>query len=282
MTWPNPPTAPSLAPSVRAGLLVILTALASVNAADLKVYSEFRRIGPDGEIVPADRGGAVREILSPRALRGGWTSFQLVVEGDPGTEFWIYLGQNPDNAGAFKIYRVSHTAGLPDKLESVEEPVHGEIPAGQKAAVFWLDLRYPGEGPAGRVKLEPQLFLPAEKRWIIYPMEVNVTPARARTVIEKVGSRQPPVATARADAPAMAVLRAFRCPGVTLPAATNEPKSVLGLIERNARQDVSLLRRLSPQALAELLPPTFCTAELPPEGLLRMRDRLYKLLEKEP
>lgn len=252
--------------------------MAFASAADLQVYSEFRRIGPDGAIVAADTGGPVREILSPRVVRGGWASFQLVVEGEPGTEFWLYLGQNPDDAAAFQLYRASFTAGVPDRLEKVGEPAHGEIPAGQKAAVFWLDLKYPFEYPAGRVKLEPQLFLPAEKRWVVYPMEVNVVPARSRVTIERVSAAFP---AGRADATALAVLRGFRCAGGKIATAAAEPKTVLGMIERNARQDVTLLRRLSPGALAELLPASFCTAEFPPEGMLRVRDRLFKLLEKE-
>lgn len=247
-------------------------------AADLQVYSEFRRIGPDGQIVPADRGGAVREILSPRVIRGGWASFQIVVEAEPGTEFWLYLGQNPDGAAGFQLYRELFTQGVPDRLEKVEEPAHGEIAAGQRAAVFWLDLKYPFEYPAGRVKLEPQLFLPAEKRWVVYPMEVNVMPARSRVAIERVSARP---ASGRADQAAVAVLRGFACKGETMPEAVMAPANVLGMIDRNARQDVTLLRRLSPTALTQLLPPAFCTSETPPEGVLRLRDRLFKLLEKD-
>ena len=249
-------------------------------AADLKVYSEFRRIGPDGEIVAADRGGSVREVLSPRALRGGWTSYQIVVEAPAGTEFWLYLGQNPDNAARFTLYRASFTRGVPDALEKVAEPAQGKIPAGQQAAVFWVDLHYSKDGPAGRVKFEPQLFLSEEKRWLIYPMEVNVTPVRAQSVIESVSGDAP--AGARSGDVALAVVRAFACPGgVSLPPASKPAQSVRDRIERNARQDVALLRRLSPAALASLLPVGFCTgAPFPVEGMIGLRDQIYKALQE--
>jgi hypothetical protein len=260
-------------------LAILWTAAAFAHAAaDLQVYSEFRRIGPDGAIVPADRGGPVREILSPRVLRGGWATFQIVVTGPPGTEFWLYIGQNPDNAAAFQLYRASFSGGLPDRLEKVSEPAHAEIPAGQSAAVFWLDLKYPYEYPAGRVKLEPQLFLPSEERWVVYPMEVNVTPARAHVVIERVSD---PRRSPRADSAAIAAWRSLRCKSSpALTEATIPPATVLGLIERNARQDLSLLRRLSPNALAELLPDSFCSGEIQPETIGRQRDRLYRLLQE--
>lgn len=249
-------------------------------AADLRVYSEFRRIGPDGEIVVADRGGAVREILSPRALRGGWTSYQIVVEAPPGTEYWLYLGQNPDNAARLTLYRASFTRGIPDVLERVEEPASGKIPAGHQAAVFWVDLHYPKDGPAGRVKFEPQLFLSAEKRWIVYPMEVNVTPARAQAVIESVSGETP--MTARADDIALALVRAHVCPGAPrIKAAQSPAQSVRDRIERNARQDVALMRRLSPTAVAGAFPAGFCRGTaFPAEGMIRVRDQLYKLLQE--
>ena len=249
-------------------------------AADLKVYSEFRRIGPDGEIVVADRGGSVREILSPRALRGGWTSYQIVVEAPAGTEFWLYLGQNPDHAARFTLYRASFIGGVLNALERVDEPASGKIPAGQQAAVFWVDLHYPKDGPAGRVKFEPQLFLSEEKRWLIYPMEVNVTPVRAQSVIENVSGETP--AAARADDIALAVIRAYACPGApAIEAASKPAQTVRDRIERNARQDVALMRRLSAEALAKALPAGFCTgAVFPPEGMIRIRDGIYKLLQE--
>lgn len=249
-------------------------------AADLKVYSEFRRIGPDGEIVASDRGGAVREILSPRALRGGWTSYQIVVEAPPGTEFWLYLGQNPEGAAKASLYRATFSGGIPHTLEPVTEPAQGKIPPGQQAAVFWLDLLYPKDGPAGRVKLEPQLFLSEEKRWIIYPMEVNVTPVRSQVVMESVSAQASPAG--RADDIALAIIKAQVCPGVTLPPAKAKALTVRDRIERNARQDVALMRRLPPAALAGLIPAGLCDGSVPfpPEGMIGIRDRMYKLLQE--
>jgi len=263
-------------------LLLALFALPAFGAGDLKVYSEFRRIGLDGQVIAADRGGTPREILSPRVARGAWASFQLVVEAPAETEFWLYVGQNPDNAARVKLYRVLFRQGQPDQLQPVEEPAHASVLGGHQAAVYWLDVLYPNEGPAGRVKLEPQLFVPADKHWVVYPMEMNVMPApRVRTVIEKV-SGQP--GEGRADDIAARVIRSFWCPGAKAGAAAEVvPRTVADMIERNARQDVVTLRRLSPAALASVLPPQgeFCAGRigLGEEQMVTVRGRMYKMLE---
>ena len=145
-------------------------------AAQIEVYTEFRRIGPDGEIVKPDRGGSVREVLSPAVARGGHASFQVVIKGSAGTEYTLYIGQNPEGHGRATLYREIFTDGIPDRLELIATgfagPHQSKIPEGQSAEVYWLDVEYPSTAAVERVKIEPQLW--AGSHWIVYPMEVRL------------------------------------------------------------------------------------------------------------
>lgn len=244
--------------------------LAGLAAADLEVYSEFRRVGPDGEILAADRGGPVREFLSPKVPRGGWVTYQVVVKAEPGTEFWLYTGQNPENSAKVKLWRAEPGGSL----TPVESDHHDAIPAGAKARVYWLDLLYPATLKPQRLKLEPQLWLAAEKRWIVYPMEVNVVPAKVPVVIERVSGKA--TLEGRADDLELGLLRAWVCQGAEPPAPAAPVKTVADLLERNARQDIAFLRRVPRPVLpdkAEFCAPGY---RAPNEWLLRLRDTLYR------
>lgn len=253
------------------------------QAADLRVYSEFRRIALDGEILKADQGGRVREILSPMAVRGGYSTFRIVVEAPPGEEFWLYIGQNPDDNAQATLYREVHKDGVPDALEKVEQPYQGQVAAGAKVATFLLDLYYDRTAAIERVKIEPQLHI--DKRWIIYPMEVRVTAALLPSSRPAMGAYAATDRALRAEGPAFAALREHLC-GAKPAAAEATDLTARRLMYRNARQDLALVATLPEAKRRELLPDakSFCAgeAELPFEGWLRMREQIYRALAPPP
>lgn len=248
-------------------------------AAQLEVYSEFRRIGPDGEIVKADQGGQVREVLSPAVARGGHASFHVVVKAPAGTEYTLYIGQNPEGHGRASLYREVFTEGIPDRLELVtagfKGPLQSRIPEGQAAEVFWLDVEYPSTVAVERVKVEPQLW--AGSHWIVYPMEIRLLEARLSSLP---ADRDPAVPVdARAESAAFVALRQHLCGQAPLKPSPGPP-TIRRLIYRNALEVLTYARTLPAERLQAILPATqpYCQAEieLPYEGFLRLRGLILQ------
>ena len=141
-------------------------------AQSLRVYSEFAQINSKGEVTaPAQP----REILSPALVRNGFTSFQIVVQVEPGTQYFLHVGQNPEDAVRVTLYRESG-----ERLEPVTLPVEGK-----SAQVFWMDLWADRAAPVQRIKVEPQLNIGVD--WVEYPMEARVMDA----VVPEIPSREP-------------------------------------------------------------------------------------------
>src|SRR5437870_8255996 len=108
--------------------LYILVALAVTAAAQpLSVYSEFARIDVKGNVTLPE---SPREILSPAVARNAFSSFQVVVQAPDNKSWWLYMGQNPENAVRITMYREAE-----GKLDPVELPVMGK-----GTQVFWMDL----------------------------------------------------------------------------------------------------------------------------------------------
>jgi hypothetical protein len=143
-------------------LLFYLPLYVSMSAQSVRVYSEFARINPAGEVTaPAQP----REILSPAIVRNGFTSFQIVVQVEPETPYSLYVGQNPEDAVRVTVYRESG-----EKLEPVDLPYESK-----STEVFWMDLWTDRNAPVRRIKVEPQLNV--KQDWIVYPMEARVMDA---------------------------------------------------------------------------------------------------------
>ena len=248
-------------------------------AAQIEVYTEFRRIGPDGEIVKPDQGGSLREVLSPAVARGGHASFQVVIKGSAGTEYTLYIGQNPEGHGRATLYRELFTNGIPDRLELIAAgfagPHQSKIPEGQSAEVYWLDVEYPSTAAVERVKIEPQLW--AGSHWIVYPMEVRLLEARLKALP---ADRDPEVAIgSRAESAAFVALRQYLCARPPLKAAPGEP-TIRRLIYRNALEVITYARQLPAARVAGFLPDSqsYCQGEveLPFEGFLRVRSQILQ------
>lgn len=227
-----------------------LFAAGLLPAQPLRVFSEFQRVDPFGEIVPPDRGGRPREILSPLVGRNAFTSYRLLVRIPEGREYTIYITQNPENAVRTTLYRELYTKigndWIPDGLEPVPLPYTrrptdpaGPVP-GQTHQSYWLDLWIPASARPGRFRLEAQLYFADE--WAIYPMEVRVS----HTVlpVSKDVPAVPPATKAPADFSARPPLRAYLC-GTTERIAPPSP-TVRQFIHRNVLQDIALARSLEP------------------------------------
>jgi hypothetical protein len=161
-------------------LMALLVLPQTVPAQQARLYSEFQRIDPFGQVVRPDRAESSREILSPAVARNAFASFHVAVSVPPGTEYAVHIAQNPDNAVKPALYRERYQrvaeSWIPDTLVPVELPMQGALGAdipGRKVDVFWLDLWVGPDAPVDRVRVEVQLNV--AERWIIYPLEVRIS-----------------------------------------------------------------------------------------------------------
>lgn len=282
--------------------LLFLISVSAVSAQSVRVYSEFERIDPFGNIVPADRAEEPREILSPAIVRNGWTSFQVAVSLPQDRSCKLFLGQNPDHAVRAEMYKTVFVRvgeqWIPDGLEPLSAPEDGpvgEAPAqvaGQTTVVYWMDLWADRAAPVRRTRLEVQLNCGDE--WTIYPMELRIQAARVPAqagALEPVGD----AATASSDS-ARGPLRSYLCGGAVAGKGDDAsgPATIRRMIRRNARQDAAIARSLEngegrPAVAGVLLAamgvqdraawcaaPSTASAELGAEWYLRVRDALYR------
>jgi hypothetical protein len=236
---------------MRVGLLGCLAVAPLLQAQRVQVFSEFRRVGPDGQIVEQDRPGHPREIISPAVPRNGFASFRLVLSPPPGKPFVLHIGQNPDDLLQITLYRElavkQGTRWIPDKLERASLPVTAFVPlpgAGQPettSLTYWMDIWVPAHTPVRRIRVEAQLNVGDD--WIIYPMEVRVQAAEIPNAVLTTGAL-PPLTATSAEA-AFGPLQSFLCGKNEKPVSSNGP-TVRELIRRNASQDLALARRLEP------------------------------------
>jgi hypothetical protein len=85
--------------------LLALAALgAGASAQSLRVYSEFQRIDPFGAVVAVDRAERPREILSPALARNAHATFQAVISVPSGSQYSLYVAQNPEDAVRVTAY----------------------------------------------------------------------------------------------------------------------------------------------------------------------------------
>jgi hypothetical protein len=279
-------------------LALFLIPAVSALAQSVRVYSEFQRIDPFGNIIAADRAEEPREILSPALARNAWTSFQVALGVPAGGTPKLYIGQNPENSVKVELYKAvfvkSGESWIPNGLAPVSIAGDGlvagvapQVP-GQTTLVYWLDLWVDNDAPVWRTRLEVQFN--AGDHWIIYPMELRVQTAR---VPEPSGRLE---AVAPVEAPssdsARATLGAYVCGAGS--AGDEGPLTIRRMIRRNARQDIAIARSLEPglgkaAVLTELLNgigardrSAWCKApggpaQLGAEWYLRVRDFLYRM-----
>jgi hypothetical protein len=219
---------------------------AALNAQSLRVYSEFARINAAGEATAPARP---REILSPAIVRNGFTSFQVVVQVPKGTAYWLYIGQNPEDAVRVTMYRESGA-----RLEKTDLPFQSS-----STEILWMDVWADRTAPVRRIKIEPELNISGD--WTVYPME-----ARVMDAVVPDGER------AEGYASPVDVARNSVCGSRLVSASINDAAR---MHFRNALQDTALAGRAPKEDLRRLVA---CDSKAPedPEWYLRIRDYLFR------
>ena len=256
---------------------ILLAHICFAQTNTLRVFSEFTRIDPFGQIVSQDRGATEpRSILSPGVPRNAFSSFRIAVAFDKPAKYVLDIGQNPESAVKATLYRErSEKHGdswIPDGLQPVKIPYEGEFPdgdiPGQTTVTFWLDTWVAKTAPVDRIKVEPQLWVSYANDWFTYPMEVRILNAVLPAVQPKPVAL--PKVTDRSDAALIGPIRAALC-------GTPEKPGEAGLTSR------ALIRRNALQLLAAKklsLPRTWCSENTPPpsgpEWFLKIRDSVLQ------
>ncbi|MBM3792732.1 MAG: hypothetical protein FJW31_01435 [Acidobacteria bacterium] len=277
---------------MRVPLLVLCGALMASSHGPLTAQtvaahflSEFRRPGPDGEIVAADAVGTPREIISPAIVRGGYTSFYIVVTGPPKSAFDLFIQTNPTGVlrpALFGINAPGENALMPIPKGELNSKFNE-----QGVAVFWLDIFTPATTPVRRIRIEAQVH--HSSNWIITPLELRV---QAATVPASVAPSIAPRAAGHSAAGAIALLDQVWCNRAAAKSASppgDASKSIRAKILRNAGQDMLLLRRAvtasvaAPgiaKALGVASAAEWCAAPThshpDPETFLRVRDAILR------
>ncbi|MCW5962571.1 MAG: hypothetical protein KIT83_00925 [Bryobacterales bacterium] len=162
--------------------LLVLVFTCMLPAQPVRAMTEFARFTPAGELFPQDGIRQPVEVLSPPLVRGAWNAFRVVVDVEPGQQFRLYIGQNPNNAMRVRVLREvveEHAEGwriarrelvlLPFRSESL--PAVERSP-GRTTYTFWMEVQPPRNYPTRRLKLEPQVLV--DNQWFVYPMEIRV------------------------------------------------------------------------------------------------------------
>jgi hypothetical protein len=262
--------------------LILLAAVSGLFGQSLDLYSEFQRIDPYGEIVPADRSFQPREILSPGVARNAWTSFHIAVHMPRNDSYLLYVATNPLDACRVTLYKEhfikAGNGWIPDRLTELERlPDFGFMPdpddsvPDQNTRVYLLDIWIPPHAPVGRFRLEVQL---KAAFWVVRPMEVRVLAARIPDLpVAGTPPALPPVESPT-DAAAAGPFAAFLS-GAPLTFST-PPDTVRTVIRRNAIQDMALAREVTtPEALRGLWATLAFPRLLGAEWWLRLRDSVY-------
>ncbi|MGO9231805.1 MAG: hypothetical protein ACLQKA_21645 [Bryobacteraceae bacterium] len=268
----------------------------ALAAQTVDIYSELSRIDPFGEIVPADRGGHPREILSPAVARNAWASFHIVISAPPRTTYLLYVVPNPLNACRVELYREhfekTPAGWAPDRLtELTRLPDFGAMPdpadgvEGQTTRAYLLDLWIPPNADVARFRLEVQLKV---GYWVVRPMEVRVIAPRVPDLHVSTDLGPLPPVSAGTDAVALGALLDYS--NRTYP----PPSTVRAIIRRNAMQDMALASRLDtaiagPDALrqrGEALKAGSSDSTTPraagAEWYVRLRDWIYAEAQRKP
>ena len=231
-------------------LVVLLGWSLPLLAQPLRVYSEFARIDPSGQVLaPAQP----REILSPAIARNAFTSFQVVVDVSRQTHYWLHIGLNPEDAARVTLYRETG-----ERLTPVTVPLEGD-----GSQILWMDVWVDRNAPVRRIKIEPQLYV--DRDWVVYPMEARVVEAAVPDGARSEGALAP-----------IAVMRGVVC-GVHTEPAPAPDLSMARLRYRNAQQDAGLARNARPEDVRSLIGGCSSPAPADPEWYLRVRDYLFRL-----
>lgn len=261
-------------------LFWLLLVAAPLAAQELRVYSEFQRPDPFGDVAVPDRGAPPREILSPAVARNAWATFYIALTLPEAMPAFVHIQQNPEvvEAAVYRTEFVKTARGwVPDGLRKsspnvpVMLPEAGNLIPQQTTAVLLLDLWVPAKAQSGRMRL--QIDVHTDNRWLTYPLEIRVMSWTAPGT--HTGSGPLPPVASRADTSLLSVLRQEFCGkragGRDVPGLT-----IRRLLRRNAQQDAALAHAVGID-LVKQTGPRFCQ-ETPPlaEWWLPFRLGLYR------
>jgi len=281
-------------------VMLFLLLAGPVHSQSLRVVSEFQRVDPFGEVVPADRAPHPREILSPGVARNAYSSFHVIASAPDREPFFIYVQTNPPDVFRVSLYKElyakTESGWVPDVLEPMKMPVFDTLPyfpapiPGQNTVAYWMDVWVPADTAVSRIRLE--VLMKIGSGWIVYPLEVRVMPAVVPTIPER-HAALPPVSE-RADAAAASAFRDFLCGKHER--NRKQRLTLRQLIHRNAEQDMALaraeegkghqlrtelLRRAGMQDSKYACKPG-ATDALDAEWFLRVRDTIYRKAGSAP
>jgi hypothetical protein len=269
---------------------------ATLSSQTVKVFSEFRRVDPFGQIVPVDGEGKTREILSPLLPRNAHSTFQVAVSVPAGRIYHFFMQQYPENVFSVTVYKQMYQkhgdTWIPDRLLEIKMPYTSHIPdryhdlPNQRVECFLVDVWIPRTVAPDRMKLDAQVSM--DGNWTIYPMEVRISDVIAADAKPPNGKLAP--VTERSDANVVGPVRDYLCGVGTRGASTDV--NIRSLIRRNAAEVIAMARALEKtkgkeavvkgllQGL-EIDQSAFCSAGTlesshGPEWFLRARDFVFR------
>jgi hypothetical protein len=224
-------------------LPLLLLCWGGLSGQEVRVYSEFVRVDPFGQLV-GRQIDQYREILSPGIGRGGFASFRVVVEpGDIKASYKLDVGLNPEDAVRITMYRETFVEQdgkwMPGKLEKISLPFTvaanelRPVPA-QTVDVYWMDVFAPAYLKPDRIKVQPEIFY--QDQWFDYPMEVRVLDKQFPALPE-VGKQ---AAEMKSDGAWQTICSHLG--SMILEGQPPEPMSAEWLLRRNIYQDAKLWR----------------------------------------
>jgi hypothetical protein len=262
-------------------LVTLFAAALDAQPVQLRVYSEFQRVDPFGQVVAQDRASKPREILSPAVARNAHTSFHVAVTAPANESYFLVIQANPDNVLQWKIYeeKFLQQGGqwMPDGLEEAREPYFGVMPdpsakiPGQTTRVYLVDVWVPRESRVGLVRLE---VLVKVGYWRIAPMEIRVRPGTVPDLKDAAAPGLLPAPTDPADAATRAALDVFFAGKPLM--EIGRPTNVRAVIRRNAIQDMALAATLDREQTVKALKAIPKNPQAGAEWYLRVRDYLFR------
>jgi hypothetical protein len=277
---------------------VVAAALGASNLAhaqEIRLYSEFERFDPYGNVVASDRGADPREILSPAMARNGHLSLHVVITAPAGTNYLLYTGSNPPDILRLKLYREYYSPCgedyCPDWLTEQNTPAFGVIPEfrqdlarpamdRQTTRCYLLDIWAPPGTPPRRVRVEALLKIGT---WQVAPLEVRIMapivpdPGNEQLFAENIAPlEEPSSATAQIQ-----LLRYLAGLPIQLPIQTLRVRDI---IQRNAAEDMLLAQSMLARSVDAVPFPElnliswwpFVCPGAGAEWYLKVRDFLYR------
>ena len=183
---------------MKTGLLGCIMGCAMVcgQAAELEVWPEYLRTGPDGEAVAADREAAARRgPHSFAGARAGYISFQVVARFHGDVEYSIELIPPPGaglQAGVFREwyhFLEKKKTHYPDALIPARMPYRSRMPEpdnrlpAQKAQAFWVDIWIPADARPGEYPFRFRLHSTEGNADLAIPVKVLTATVPDRDVV---------------------------------------------------------------------------------------------------